>query len=124
MRLHFVGNILSTNFKLVGSDLPDYQNVLVDTGAFKTGLPFQDCISQTLQYRGLHSASGLFGSDVLPLFRCTLEFETGDSHELEVLGLPLTYPLIGRDILSKYEFTLDWMGRTATARRTSFGLPR
>src|SRR5438128_10343370 len=112
MRLHFVGDILSTNFKLVGSTMQEYRDVLVDTGAFKSGLPFLDCINENLQYRGTHPASGLFGSDVLPLFKCRLELEIGDSHELEVLGLPLTFPLIGRDILSKYDLSIDWMGRT------------
>ena len=122
MQLHFVGNILSTNMKVIGSTVPEYLDALIDTGAFKTGIPLPDC--QNLEYQGVHPTSGLFGSESLPLFKCRIELETGDTHKLEILGLPLSEPLIGRDILSKYELDIDFPGRTATARRTWLDLPR
>lgn len=106
--------------KIVGTTRKDYPSVLIDTGAFKTGIPFTDCIELGLTYVGVHGASGLFGSDDLPVFECKMVFDDGEIYDsLQVLGLPMEYALIGRDILSNYRLVIDWVAQIATAERAS-----
>ncbi len=118
MQLFFGSNILFARMRIMGTAMREYDKVLVDTGAFKTCIPFTDCIQLRLQFVGTHNASGLFGEGELPLFECNIAFDDNDSHSaLTVLGVPMDAPLIGRDILSKYKFEIDWVSKTANAYR-------
>lgn len=117
MRIAFVGTILCTKTTAIGSAEKTYDAALIDTGAFKSGLPLKDCQDLNLTFIGTHYASGLYGEDVLPVFECQFDFEDNDLHMISILGLPLDQALIGRDILSKYKLIIDWPQRMAIADR-------
>jgi predicted aspartyl protease len=118
MRLRFVNDVLCTHVTFVGLITKVYPDAMIDTGAFKTCLPLQDCRELNLSFTGgTYMASGLYGTGNLPVYTCQLDFNDNDLHFIEILGTPDGQPLIGRDILTKYRLDIDWTRRIANATR-------
>lgn len=85
---------------------------LVDTGAFITGIPMEDCIEVRAEPSGTRLVKGIFGAAFLPTFRCRVEV-AGRAFTKDVVGLPQPGAILGRDLLGAFKTTLDWKAETA-----------
>ena len=85
---------------------------LVDTGAFMTGVPMEDCIEVGAKPSGIRLVRGIFGAAYLPTFRCKIEV-SGRIFDKDVVGLPRQRAILGRDLLGAFKITLGWKDGTS-----------
>jgi hypothetical protein len=102
-----------------------YENVLVDTGAWNTGIPLDDIIPPTatppqanLKFMGAASVTGLNFNGSISMFEANLKVgEEEEYQKVQVAGLPMPLPVLGLEIIRQYKWEIDWKLRTVTAIR-------